>query len=479
MEKNQPNTKQQISFTYSKNIVEVLKQLKCTIVMSTYQSGKLMIIGQHNNKLDIRYKDFPRPMGMYADKNKFWAGLGHGIWQFSNFIGAGKRVDGERKFSACYLPTDIHFTADIDIHEMEYINDELYFINTKFSCLCVADKNSSFNPIWKPPFITVLQPTDKCHLNGFCSRDGKPRYITALGITNEPLGWRKNKANGGILMDITTNEILLKGLSMPHSPRWHQNKLWLLESGKGSLSYFDFKKRKTVEVVSVPGFTRGISFIGDLAFIGVSKVRESATFSGLPITQLPKRVSGIWIVNIKEGKIISFIEFTEGIDEIFAVSVLPHTDVEILGYDNNLSKSSYIIHDTNIAEIKMPETPVELASPLFEKGIDLFNENKKEEAIVEYKKALKIQPDFLPATFNIAIALGDIGKFKEAEKILLNVVKNDASIVETYNSLGYVYYKQGNFEKAKQNFEKAIELKPDFKQAKVSLEILKKQMKKT
>jgi uncharacterized protein (TIGR03032 family) len=467
---------QQISFTYSQNIVAVLKQLKCTIVMSTYQSGKLMIIGQYDDAIDIRYKDFPRPMGMYASNNKLWAGLGHGIWQFNNFSNAGKNLDN-REFNACYLPMNIYFTGDIDIHEMQYCNDELYFINTKFSCLCIADKNSSFKPIWKPPFISVLQPTDKCHLNGFCTRDNEPRYITALGVTDEPLGWRKNKANGGILMDITTNEILLTGLSMPHSPRWYQEKLWLLESGKGSLSYYDFEKKKAIEVVSVPGFTRGISFVGDLAFIGVSKVRESATFSGLPITKLQKRVSGIWIVDIKKAKIISFIEFTQGIDEVFAVSILPHSDMEIFGFDNLLSQSNYIVLDNNIAEVKMPETPLEIASPLFEKGTDLFNENKKEEAIVQYKKALEVQPDFLPATFNMAIALGDLGRFDEAEKILLDVIENDASIVETYNSLGYVYYRKGDFEKAKENFEKAIELKPDFQQAKASLEILLKEMK--
>ena len=469
---------QQIDFTYSQNIVEFLAKSKISILLSTYQTDKIMIIGQENNEFDIRSKDFPRPMGMTFHKGKLYAGLGHGIYQFGNFSSVAKGLEEGNRYDACYMPQNIHFTADIDIHEMEFCKDELYFINTKFSCLCIKEANSSFKPIWQPPFISDLQPTDKCHLNGFCTRDNEPRYITALGTSDEPLGWRATKANGGILMDIITNEVLLKGLSMPHSPRWHQEKLYFLESGKGNISYYDFKKKKAVKICSVPGFTRGLTLIGDFAFIGVSKVRESATFSGLEITKLAKRVSGLWIINIKTGKIVSFVEFTSGLDEVFAISVLPHQKIEILDYNTDASKSNYMIAEDDLERVKMPETEIQRAAPLFEKGIDLFNENKKEEAILEYKKALKIQPDFLPATFNMAIALGDTGKFKEAEKILLKVVKDDASIVETYNSLGYVYYKQGDFKKAKKSFEKAIELKPDFKQAKVSLEVLLREMKK-
>lgn len=473
-QQNNQQAKQKINFTYSQNIIEFLKQIKSTIVFSTYQSGKLMLIGQENNKFDIRYKNFPRPMGMCAKDGKIWAGLGHGIYQFANFSGVVDNLEGGN-FDACYMPQNIHFTGDIDIHEMEYCEDELYFINTKFSCLCIKEKNSSFKPIWKPPFITYLQPTDKCHLNGFCTRDGKPRYITALGESDEPLGWRANKANGGILMDIKTNEVLVRGLSMPHSPRWHQDKLYVLESGKGALSYYDFKTKKLVEVANVPGFTRGFDIVGNYAFIGLSKVRESATFSGLPITKLPKRVSGVWVINIKTGEITSFVEFTSGIDEVFAVSVLPHVKMEMFDFNDEHSKANYIIPEEDVHQVKMPETKIEIAAPLFEKGTDLLNEGKKKEAIEEFKKVLAIQSDYLPATFNIAVALGDLGRFDEALVILQDVIDKDASILEAYDSLGYVYYKKGDFNSARNQYTKILELDKNNAKAKNSLEILKRE----
>lgn len=473
-DKQEKPQNQKIDFTYSQNIVELLKQMNATIVLSTYQTNKIMLIGQENNQFDIRYKHFPRPMGMCKKDGRIYAGLGHGIYQFSNFSGVAQTLEGGN-FDACYLPQNIHFTGDIDIHEMEYSQDELYFINTKFSCLCIKNPNSSFKPLWKPPFISLLQPVDKCHLNGFCTRDNEPRYVTMLGKTDEPLGWRENKANGGLLMDIKTNEILVDGLSMPHSPRWHNEKLYVLESGKGAISQYDFDKKELVEISRVPGFTRGLDIIGNLAFIGVSKVRESATFSGLEITKLPKRVSGVWIVDLTNGKIVSFVEFTSGLDEVFAITVLPHKKMEMLDFSSEQSKINYMIAPEDIEEVKMPETKIEMAAPHFEKGNDLFNEGNKEEAIIHFKKALEVQSDYLPATFNLAICLGDLNRYDEAEAILQEVIDKDASILGSYDSLGFIYYKKGDFKKAEKQYKKILELDPSNIKAKNSLEVLKRE----
>ena len=296
---------QSFKCNHASNFPKLLESLNISVLVSTYQSKKLITLSERDNKLDASLMEFDRPMGMYAANNKLWAGFGHTIWEFANLTNATGKIDEDKKYDACYFPMNINITGSIDIHEMEFCQEELYFVNTSFSCLCISDPKNSFKPIWKPPFISLLQPLDKCHLNGFCTRDDKPRYVTMLGSTDEALGWREKKASGGLLMDITNNEILVKNLSMPHSPRWYQEKLWFLESGKGALSYIDVKTKKVTQVAQVPGFTRGISFVGNYAFIGLSKIRESATFSGLEITKLSKRVCGIWVVNITTGKTVS------------------------------------------------------------------------------------------------------------------------------------------------------------------------------
>jgi uncharacterized protein (TIGR03032 family) len=162
------------------------------------------------------------------------------------------------------------------------------------------DQVNSFVPRWKPPFITGYSPNDRCHLNGVGMVDGKPKFVTALGETNTPTGWRANKKDGGILMDVPSGEIITRNLSMPHSPRWHNGQLWVLESGKGTLSVVDLRTGKPEAIATVPGFTRGLDFFGPLAFIGLSQVRETAVFSGIPITeQNIERNSGVWVINIQ------------------------------------------------------------------------------------------------------------------------------------------------------------------------------------
>jgi uncharacterized protein (TIGR03032 family) len=134
--------------------------------------------------------------------------------------------------------------------------DELWFVNTRFSCLCTLDPSSSFVPRWRPPFVSVLEPTDRCHVNGLAMEEGAPRFVTALGETDTVVGWRARKARGGVLLDVPTGEVVVSGLSMPHSPRLYAGRLWACEAGAGTLGVVDPASGRFEAVAAVPGFTR-------------------------------------------------------------------------------------------------------------------------------------------------------------------------------------------------------------------------------
>ena len=280
------------------------------------------------------------------------------------------------------MPRSLHVTGDIDIHEMAWVTphqkqahkqaqgqtegpEQLWFVNTRFSCLCTLNANYSFVPRWRPPFVTAYEMSDRCHLNGLALRDGQPRYVTALGETDTPAGWRTNKASGGILMDITTNEMVARGLSMPHSPRWYRDQLWVLESGRGTLAKVDVETGAVTPVVELPGFTRGIDFCGDYAFIGLSQMRESAVFSGIPLTQtLSKRVCGVWAVNIVTGEIAGFLQFQNNIQEIFAISVLENQRFpDVLDDQATRVNHAYVLPDEALAEAVEIDRSQEFAQP--------------------------------------------------------------------------------------------------------------------
>ena len=133
--------------------------------------------------------------------------------------------------------------------------------------------------------MTDLVPEDRCHLNGLAVRDGQPRYVTALGTTDTAGGWRERKADGGVLIDVRTSEILVRGLSMPHSPRWYDNRLWVLNSGTGELLVVDPESGRCDVACSLPGYLRGLTFVGPYALVGLCKIREKHIFGGLPVQQ--------------------------------------------------------------------------------------------------------------------------------------------------------------------------------------------------
>jgi uncharacterized protein (TIGR03032 family) len=247
---------------------------------------------------------------------------------------------------------------------MAWGGEGLWFVNTRFSCLCTLDRTHSFVPRWRPPFITELAPEDRCHLNGLCVVQGRPAFVTALGETDAPGGWRARKKDGGVLMEVETGRVLLRGLSMPHSPRWHNGKLWLLESGTGGLGFVDPGSLRYQRVAELPGFTRGLDFVGDLAFVGLSQVRESAVFSGVPIAERPveERCCGVWVVDTTTGETVAFVKFEEAVQEVFAVQLLPGVRFpDLINDDHTLIADSFVLPDEALgaapAPLRFPARP--------------------------------------------------------------------------------------------------------------------------
>jgi Domain of unknown function (DUF4915)/Tetratricopeptide repeat len=303
--------------------------------------------------------------------------------------------------------------------------------------------------------------------------DGRPKYVTTLGETDTPGGWRANKANGGILMDLDANAIVLRGLSMPHSPRWHQGQLWFLESGQGSLTRADLSRGRWETVGRLPGFTRGLDFAGPLAFIGLSQVRESAVFSGIPLVERgQERTCGVWVVHLETGQTIGFLRFEAGGQEIFAVQVLPGLRFpEVLEWHDERLSHTYVLPDAVVAEVERPTAEALARSPAFhfEHGTACYRSGQLPEAIAAYRRCMALDPTFPHARYSLGVALGDAGDYDEAVAWLQQVLALEPEHAEAANSLGYCYGRLGQPAKAVAAFEQAIALQPDDAQAHVNL----------
>lgn len=350
---------QVLASVHTSNFAQVLRHFRSSLAVSTYQAGKLVLLRADGDAVNTHFRAFNRPMGMAADSERLALGAFMEIAEFRNMPAVAPRLQDPPRHDAVFLARRGHITGNIDIHEMAWDGDgELWFVNTLFSCLCTLDSKSSFVPRWRPSFVSHYAPEDRCHLNGLAMRDGKPRYVTSLGRANTPSGWRENKRNGGLLIDLEGERVLCDDLSMPHSPRWYEGKLWVLESGRGALVQVDPESGQRRDVGRVPGFARGMDFLGPLAFIGLSQLRASNPFTDIPITDdNSERLSGVWAVNIDNGNTVAFLKFTGGVEEIFAVQALRGAQFpEILSEEEYL-QNSWALPDEALKDVQFSATP--------------------------------------------------------------------------------------------------------------------------
>ena len=334
---------------------QLLEQFGVSLLVTTYQAGKLIVVRAQDGVLNTHFRNFESPMGLAYLGGRLAIGTKCHVWEYHNLPAVAAKLEPAGRHDACFLARASQVTGDIRVHEIAWASDELWIVNTRFSCLCTLDGLHSFVPRWRPPFVSALAPDDRCHLNGLAVLDGRPQYVTCLGQTDTANGWRENRARGGCLLEVRTGAVLLDGLSMPHSPRFHNHQLWLLESGVGSLARLDLFSGRLETVAELPGFTRGLDFHGQLAFIGLSQVRESAAFSGIPLTErLRERICGVWVVDVSNGQTVAFLRFESGVQEIFAVQVLPVRFPEVITDDAELLANSFVLPEGHCPSAAQP-----------------------------------------------------------------------------------------------------------------------------
>ncbi len=284
------------------------------------------MLGWDGTQITLLLRQFQKPMGIAVQGQQLAIATQHEVWLFANApdLAPTYLEDQPGRYDALYLPRALHFTGDLNIHDIAYGNDGLWAVNARFSCLASLSADFSFIPRWRPPFISDNVPEDRCHLNGLAMVDGQPRYVTAFGATDTVGGWRDHKQSGGILIDVEQHEVILRGLCMPHSPCWHGDRLWLLNSGAGELWQVDPQSGQHQVVCTLPGFLRGLCCVGNWAIVGLSQIRERRIFGELPVQQrFPQLICGIAIVNLTTGELAGTLEFTHGCQEISAVQFLP------------------------------------------------------------------------------------------------------------------------------------------------------------
>lgn len=307
----------------------------CSLALTTYQAGRLFLLGRKpDGTVRAHERLIAQCQGLWTDGQSLWTSGLHTMWRFENDVPAGqqKQTGVDRRF----VPREGRVTGRVDVHDIGVGDLGQFggaghgpiFVCTAFNCLATISDHASFRPLWRPPFISALLAEDRCHLNGLAMEGDRAAYVSAVSRSDVADGWRERRQDGGVVLDVATGAAVATGLSMPHSPRLYDGRLWVLNSGQGELCVIDPADGRVTPVAFCPGYARGLAFVGRYAVIGLSRPRHNQTFAGLPLeeklnTRDAAPRSGLIIVDIDSGTIVEWLRFEHTIDELYDVAVLP------------------------------------------------------------------------------------------------------------------------------------------------------------
>lgn len=326
MAKQSNSTKGDVACRVDQAFTRWLAEANCSLAVTTYQAGKLLLIGWDGQRPTLNARHFPRAMGIDCHEGSLALATDSEVRLFrqASLLTEDLLPDQPGRYDALYLEQAIFHTGDVFSHDLAFTDQGLMFVNTRFSCIATVSADYHFEPVWKPSFIDTIVPGDLCHLNGLAVHHGRLQTVTALGRSDTPGGWREQKAGGGIVIDTASSEIVLSGLAMPHSPRWYRDELWVLNSGQGDLLRVSQDSGQADVVCHLPTYLRGLAFHGDTAIVGLCKIREKKVFGGLPIEREAEQLlCGIALVDLTRGNCLGTFEFTAGVEEIYDIRVLP------------------------------------------------------------------------------------------------------------------------------------------------------------
>lgn len=329
-----------VTYSLSRDLIGRLASLNVSLAFTSYQSGYLYMLGiAPSGGAQLHQSEMPKPMGLASSNTgQLVLATGSQIIGFENILDPGQRIN--QIYDACFMPRIQHVTGHLDAHDVGVRPDgAIVFVNTKYNCLATLSRRHSFTPVWKPHFISDIVDEDRCHLNGLAMRDGEPAYVTAVSRSNTIDGWRDRRTDGGVVIDVEHNVVVCEGLSMPHSPRWHNGRLYVLNAGTGEFGWVDFdagEAKKSAQqpamgvfrpIAFCPGFLRGLALAGEYAFVGLSRPRYQR-FEGLDLDRRLAEADseawcGIQVINIQTGQCTDWFRIDGQIGELYDVALIP------------------------------------------------------------------------------------------------------------------------------------------------------------
>lgn len=316
-----------ISCRSSAGFTDLLQELEISLLVTSARAGHMLTLGVQNGQLLLTTVEQHQPGGIAADEKRIAVATHGQVQIYASPSGTpdrgGRRPHGTHNTPPQFRAQRSHHTNGLVSPALGWGHEGLWMVNTGLSCLSLLRETGDAVVGWKPCFISHLTDDDRCHLNGLAMQDGRPRYTTALGHSDRPLGWRAEPFQSGIVMDVPTGTVIANGLIVPRSPQVHLGRLYLLQSWIGELCLVDTRSGTIECIQAFPGYLAGMGCHRGYAFVALSRVPDPEIAGSAALTLREDLACGIAVVNLRTGRAEEAINFLTGIDQVSDLAVLP------------------------------------------------------------------------------------------------------------------------------------------------------------
>lgn len=293
-----------------------------TLVASREYEHLVLAISPEDRR--ITYLRLPHPSGIAYDAARGRLSVAstrnpNQLVEFVPVSGAGRRgvLVPSRSW---YLPGCSY------LHDLALIGGRLHANAVGRNAVVEIDERGA-TPVWWPSSVerdgVPVADRNLIQLNSIAAGDDlASSFFTASG--ERPGRYRpghlKYPVNRrGVVFSGATREPVVRGLTRPHSARLHAGRLWVDDSGYGAVGIA--RDGRFEAVAQLPGWTRGLAFAGNVAFVGTSRVipRFAHYAPGLDVD---RSVCAIHALDATTGAHLGSLEFPHG-NQLFALEPVP------------------------------------------------------------------------------------------------------------------------------------------------------------
>ena len=323
-----------ISCRCSPGFLDLMQRLQISLLVTSLRAGRMLTLGVQNQRLSVTTLEQSQPFGVAANENRIAVAV---QGQVQIYSGPAVTAASQQRRPVQLQSGSMPYRAQRSFHTAGHVspslgwgNDGLWMVNTGLSCLSLLTESGDSIVGWKPGFISSVADEDRCHLNGLAMLDGRPRYVTALGSTDDPRGWQAEPFHSGVLIDVPTGAVITDGLVVPRSPQVHAGKLYLLQSWIGELCLVHARTGAIETIEAFPGYAGGMDCREGYAFVGLSRSASLELPDGAGVSVRDDLACGIAVVNLETGRAEEALNFLSGIDEVSDLAILPASSPAML-----------------------------------------------------------------------------------------------------------------------------------------------------